>query len=61
MKSTSNEPAAQLFEKESLAAFAGAFLGCFTTLSFSAFGVAPSIASASATVLLSGPFLVGER
>jgi hypothetical protein len=56
-KSIDNEPAAQL-EKQALAAFAGAFLGCFTTLTYSAFGVVPSIASALATVLLSGPFLL---
>ena len=58
METADNEPATQLFEKGSLSAFAGAFLGCFTTLSFSAFGVVPSIASALATVLLSGPLIV---
>jgi hypothetical protein len=57
-KSIDNEPAARLFEKAPLAAFAGSFLGCFTTLIFSACGVVPSAASALATVLLSGPFLV---
>jgi hypothetical protein len=41
-----------------VAAFAGAFLGCLTTLCFSAFGIVPDIASAAATALLCGPLLV---
>jgi hypothetical protein len=40
------------------AAFAGAFLGCLTTLHFSAGGFVPAIASALATTLLCGPLLV---
>jgi hypothetical protein len=40
------------------AAFAGAFLGCLTTLELSAFGLAPSIASATAAALLCGELLL---
>jgi hypothetical protein len=40
------------------AAFAGAFLGCLTTLHFSAGGFVPAIASALATTLLCGPLLI---
>jgi hypothetical protein len=39
-------------------AFAGAFLGCLTTLHFSAGGFVPAIASALATTLLCGPLLL---
>jgi hypothetical protein len=35
-----------------VAAFAGAFLGCVTTLGFSVFGILPCVASALATTLL---------
>jgi hypothetical protein len=38
-------------------AFAGAFLGCLTTLGFSALGVLPCVASALATALLCGQLL----
>jgi hypothetical protein len=41
-----------------VAAFAGAFLGCLTTLCFSAVGIVPGIASALATALLCGQLLV---
>jgi hypothetical protein len=41
-----------------VAAFAGAFLGCLTTECFTAFGIGPDIASATATVLLCGLLLV---
>ena len=40
------------------AAFVGAFLGCLTTECFTAFGVVPDIASATATALLCGVLLV---
>jgi hypothetical protein len=40
------------------AAFAGAFLGCLTTLHFGAGGFVPAIASALATTLLCGPLLI---
>ena len=42
------------------AAFAGAFLGCLTTLHLSAFGVVPEIASALVTTLLGGQLLVSR-
>jgi FAD binding domain len=45
---------AALFDSAPIAAFAGAFLGCLTTLAFSAFGIVPCIASALATALLCG-------
>jgi hypothetical protein len=41
-----------------VAAFAGAFSGCLTTLNLTAFGLAPGIASALATALLCGQLLV---
>jgi hypothetical protein len=41
-----------------VAAFAGAFLGCLTTLCFSALGIGPGIASALATALVSGQLLI---
>jgi ABC-type transport system involved in multi-copper enzyme maturation permease subunit len=41
-----------------IAAFAGAFSGCLSTLNLTAFGLAPGIASALATALLSGQLLV---
>src|SRR5947209_7082093 len=40
------------------AAFAGAFLGCLTTLHFSAGGFVPCIASALAAMLLCGALLI---
>jgi hypothetical protein len=44
-----------------IAAFAGAFSGCSTTLNLAAFGLAPGIASALATALLCGQLLVTRR
>ena len=41
-----------------IAAFAGAVVGCLTTEQFSAFGIAPDIASALATALLCGLLLI---
>jgi hypothetical protein len=41
-----------------VAAFAGAFLGCLTTLGFSVTGIAPGIASALATAVLCGELLL---
>ena len=41
-----------------VAAFAGAFSGCLTTLNLTAFGLAPGIASALATALVCGQLLV---
>jgi hypothetical protein len=41
-----------------IAAFAGAFLGCLTTLYLTAFGIVPGIASALATALLCGQLVV---
>src|SRR5215467_11048284 len=43
-----------LLDNAPVAAFAGAFLGCLTTLDLSAFGLVPGLASALATVLLCG-------
>ena len=47
-----------LLHCEPVAAFAGAFLGCLTTLHLSAFGIVPGIASALATALLCGQLLL---
>jgi hypothetical protein len=47
-----------LFDNAAVAAFAGAFLGCLTTLGFSAFGIVPCIASALVTALLCGQLLI---
>jgi hypothetical protein len=44
-----------------VAAFAGAFLGCLTTLDFTALGIVPGIASAVASALLCGHFSVARR
>jgi hypothetical protein len=52
---------AVLFDSAPVAAFAGAFLGCLTTLAFSAFGIVPCIASALATALLCGLLLLFTR
>jgi hypothetical protein len=41
-----------------LAAFAGGFLGCFVTLELTEIGVMSSLASASATAVLCGVFLI---
>jgi hypothetical protein len=41
-----------------VAAFAGAFLGCLTTLGFTVSGIAPGIASALATAVLCGELLL---
>jgi hypothetical protein len=41
-----------------IAAFAGAFLGCLTTLGFTVSGIAPGIASALATAFLCGELLL---
>jgi hypothetical protein len=49
---------AALFGSAPVAAFAGAFLGCLTTLAFGAFGIVPCIASALATALLCSPLLL---
>jgi hypothetical protein len=46
------------FDNPPAAAFAGAFLGCVTTLGFSSVGIVPCIASALTTVLLCGHLLV---
>jgi hypothetical protein len=43
------------------AAFAGAFLGCLTTLDFAALGVVPGIASALASAILCGHFSVTRK
>jgi hypothetical protein len=51
-------PMDALFGDVATAAFAGAFLGCLATEFFCAFGIAPGIASALATALLSGPLLL---
>jgi hypothetical protein len=47
-----------LFDNAAVAAFAGAFLGCLTTLGFSAFGIVPCIASALVTALLCGQLII---
>jgi hypothetical protein len=58
-KKTIGSPStAGLFDSAPVAAFAGAFLGCMTTLAFSAFGIVPCIASALATALLCGLLLL---
>jgi len=63
-RSASGEPdertdMADLFlDNPPVAAFAGAFLGCLTTLDLTALGLVPSIASALATVLLCCHLLV---
>jgi hypothetical protein len=49
-----------LLDNAPVAAFAGAFLGCLTTLDLSAFGIVPGIASALATVLLCGQLVVAR-
>jgi hypothetical protein len=49
-----------LLDNAPVAAFAGAFLGCLTTLNLSAFGLAPGIASALATVLLCGQLVIAR-
>jgi hypothetical protein len=47
-----------LLAQAPLAAFAGAFCGCLTTLDLAAFGIVPGIASALVTTLLCGLFLI---
>jgi hypothetical protein len=47
-----------LVKNPAAAAFAGAVLGCLTTLYLCAFGIAPGIASALATSLICGPLLI---
>ena len=56
-KTIGSPSTAVLFDSAPAAAFAGAFLGCLTTLAFSAFGIVPCIASALATALLCGLLL----
>ena len=56
--STEAWSAGALLNSAPVAAFAGAFLGCLTTLHFSAGGFIPAIASALATTLLCGPLLI---
>jgi hypothetical protein len=56
-KSTGSPATDPLFRNAPVAAFAGAFLGCLTTLVVSTLGIVPSIASALSTFLLSSPFL----
>ena len=56
-KAIGSPSTAALFDGASVAAFAGAFLGCLTTLAFSAIGIVPCIASALATALLCGLLL----
>jgi hypothetical protein len=47
-----------LIHRPAVAAFAGAILGCLTTLYLCAFGIAPGIASALATSLICGQVLI---
>jgi hypothetical protein len=49
---------AALVNNAPAAAFAGAFVGCLTTLHFGASGFVPAIASALATILLCGALLI---
>ena len=56
--STEAWSAGALLNSAPVAAFAGAFLGCLTTLHFSAGGFIPAVASALATTLLCGPLLI---
>jgi len=51
-------PARGLVRRPAIAAFAGAVLGCLTTLYLCAFGIAPGIASALATSLICGQVLI---
>ncbi|MBV9561589.1 MAG: hypothetical protein JOY90_14240 [Bradyrhizobium sp.] len=57
-RSTIGSPASALFDGPSAAAFAGACLGCMTTLALCAVGIPPAIASALATTLLCGQLLI---
>jgi hypothetical protein len=47
-----------VLQNPAVAAFAGAMVGCLTTLYLSAFGIAPGIASALATSLICGQVLI---
>lgn len=47
-----------LLAQAPVAAFAGGFCGCLTTLDLAAFGIVPGIASALVTTLLCGLFLI---
>jgi hypothetical protein len=51
-------PTETLRDYAPVAAFAGAFLGCLTTLAFIVSGIAPGIASALATAVLCGKLLL---
>jgi hypothetical protein len=57
-KPTGNRSTEGLFDNAPSAAFAGAFLGCLTTLGLSALGIVPCIASALATTVLCSQLLV---
>jgi hypothetical protein len=57
-KPTGNRSTVVLLDNAPVAAFAGAFLGCVTTLGLSALGIVPCVASALATALLCGQLLV---
>jgi hypothetical protein len=57
-KAIGSPSTAVLFDRVPVAAFAGAFLGCLTTLVLNAFGIVPCIASALATALLCGLLLI---
>jgi hypothetical protein len=59
-KPTGNRSTKGLFDNAPVAAFAGAFLGCLTTLGLSALGIVPCVASALATALLCGQLLVTQ-
>ena len=56
--SAASPPARGLVRRPAIAAFAGAVLGCVTTLYLCAFGIAPGIASALATSLICGQVLI---
>jgi hypothetical protein len=56
--STDDRSARGLARRPAMAAFAGAVLGCLTTLYLCAFGIAPGIASALATSLICGQVLI---
>jgi hypothetical protein len=56
--SVADPPARGLVRRPVIAAFAGAVLGCLTTLYLCAFGIAPGIASALATSLICGQLLI---
>jgi len=57
-RQTTDPPARGVVQNPAAAAFAGAVLGCLTTLYLTAFGIAPGIASAMATSLICGQVLI---